>query len=222
MRVAFTLLLLAVLPATASAKKAPRKPALSPAEKLVARVQKHYSAIKKMELDFQQEYERQLTGKKTVSTGKLYTAKPDKMRWDYAKPDPAHYISDGTTLWVYEPTKKKAYKQSLAGTDLPTALTFLHGAPLTNDFAVALDPGAYGAKGDEVLKLTPKQPSARYKNIWLVVDASNQDVKESVILEATGNTNHFTFTNPAIDGAANVEDKHFVFTPPKDVKVITP
>jgi len=46
-------------------------------------------------------------------------------------------------------------------------------------------------------------------------------VKESIILEATGNVNHFTFLNMKQNAEAKVVQDHlFKFVPPKDVKVI--
>ncbi len=145
------------------------------------------------------------------------------MRWDYTKPETKYFISDGTTLWAYEPANKQAFKEDLKGQLLPVAITFLYGqGDLAKDFNASLDPGKYGAKGDLVLKLVPKQPSAQYKQLWLVVDPADYHVKESVILEASDNLNHFRFTNIKQNEAAKFSDKHFLFKPPKGVKVIVP
>ena len=43
----------------------------------------------------------------------MWVAKPGKMRWDYAKPEKKYFISDGTTLWVYEEAAHQAIQQSL-------------------------------------------------------------------------------------------------------------
>jgi hypothetical protein len=52
-----------------------------------------------------------------------------------------------------------------------------------------------------VLRLTPRQPTAQYKNLFLVVARSNYRVKESIIADAAGNKNHFRFYEPKFDVA---------------------
>jgi outer membrane lipoprotein carrier protein len=197
-------------------------PALD-AGQVVAKVQAYYDGVAKLKADFRQEYTNNVYGRSSISDGKLYIAKPGKMRWDYAKPEKKHFISDGATLWVYEEEAAQAYTQSLANVVLPVAVTFLSGqGKLTAEFDVALDPGKYGGKADICLKLTPKQPSAQYKNLWLVVDPADFHVKESIILETSDNVNHFTFAGIKANDASKVTDKSFKFSPPKGVKVIQP
>jgi len=204
------------------AQAAPAPPALT-APQVVASVQKFYLDTQKLKADFKQTYTNTVFGKSSTSTGKVYVQKPGKMRWDYVTPERKHFISDGTTLWVYEPVNKQAYKQDLKNTVLPVAVTFLYGqGDLAKDFTPTLDPGKYGVKGDLVLKLTPKQPSAQYKHLWLVVDPADYHVKESIVLEASDNLNHFRFFNFKSNAQAPFQEKHFKFVPPPGTKVITP
>lgn len=202
---------------------APAQDTKPTADQMVAKVQAYYTGITKLQADFRQIYDNTVVGKKSTSDGKVYIAKPGKMRWDYKKPN-RFFISDGTTLWVYEEANKQAFKQSLKDQVLPVAITFLYGkGDLASDFTAAPDPGAYGGKKDWVVKLTPKQPSAQYKHLWLVIDPKDGHVKESIILEVSGNTNHFKFSNIKENAAAKyVKDGLFKFVPPKGVKVIEP
>jgi outer membrane lipoprotein carrier protein len=209
-----------MLLATLFLAPAPQAPT---ADDLVAKVQTYYANTQKLKASFRQEYVNTTFGKSSTSDGKVFIEKPGKMRWDYEKPEKKYFISDGTTLWVYEEANKQAFQLSLKDQILPVAITFLYGqGNLATSFSAALDAGKYGAKGDLVVKLTPKQPSAQYKNLWLVVDPADFHVKESVILEASDNVNHFTFTNIQQNDAAKFEDKHFKFVPPAGVKVIQP
>jgi hypothetical protein len=50
-----------------------------------------------------------------------------------------------------------------------------------------------------VLKLTPKQPSAQYKNLFLVVAKDNNRVTQSIIIDSSNNVNHFHFYSPDFD-----------------------
>ena len=201
----------------------PAPPPQLTADQVVGNIQKFYVGTQKLRADFKQTYTNTVFGKSSTSTGKVFVLKPGKMRWDYAAPETKHFISDGTTLWVYEPKNKQAYKQDLKNTVLPVAVTFLYGqGDLSKDFSAKLDPGKYGAKGDLVVKLTPKQPSAQYKSLWLVVDAADFHVKESIVLEASDNLNHFRFFNFKSNAQANFQPKHFLFVPPAGTKVIEP
>ncbi len=200
--------------------------ALAPApsaDELVKKVQGYYATTQKLRADFRQEYTNTTFGRTSTSDGLLFIAKPGKMRWDYQTPEKKYFISDGTTLWVYEPASKQAFQQSLKDQILPVAVTFLYGkGDLASEFNAALDPGKYGGKDDLCVKLTPKKPEAQYKSLWLVVDPGDFHVKESVILEASDNLNHFTFNKIALNAQAKVEERLFKFVPPADVKVVKP
>jgi outer membrane lipoprotein carrier protein len=202
-------------------------PVRTPAE-VVTGVQTYYKGVQKLSADFRQEYVNTTFGKSSISDGKVFIAKPGKMRWDYAKTnnvaEKKFFISDGTTLWVYEEAQKQAFRQSLKDQLLPVAVTFLYGqGNLDAEFKAELDTsGKYGGKDDYVLKLTPKKPSAQYKLLWLVVDPTDYHVRESIIVEASDNVNRFAFVNLKQNEKAKFGDKHFKFTPPPGVKVVEP
>ena len=194
------------------------------AAQVVTGVQSYYAATQKFEATFRQKYTNTVIGKTSTSDGKVYIEKPGKMRWDYATPDVKYYISDGTTLWVYEKVNKQAFKQDLKDQLLPVAITFLYGqGDLSKDFTASLEPGKYGGKNDLVVKLVPNQPTAQYKFLWLVVDPTDFHVKESIIQEISGNLNSFAFSSIKTNAAAKyVGANLFKFVPPKGVKVVSP
>jgi outer membrane lipoprotein carrier protein len=214
-----TLLVLLALVTPALPKAVP----VLTADEVVKKVQAYYASTQKLKADFRQEYTNTTFGRASKSDGKVMIAKPGKMRWDYEKPEKKYFISDGTTLWVYEEAARQAYEQSLKDQILPVAVTFLYGqGDLAAEFTAALDPGKYGGADDLCVKLTPRKPEAQYKNLWLVVDPADFHVKESVILEASDNVNHFTFFKIFLNGQARFDDRHFKFVPPQGVKVIKP
>jgi outer membrane lipoprotein-sorting protein len=55
---------------------------------------------------------------------------------------------------------------------------------------------SWGAKDDLVLRLAPKQASAQYQNLYLVVSPKDFHVSQSVIVDSPGNVNHFQFSPP--------------------------
>lgn len=192
------------------------------ADDVVDRVQKFYERTQRLTAKFRQTYTNETFGTKRVSDGRLYIKKPGKMRWDYyAKKKSKNanvektFVSDGAMLWAVEHDQKQYAKHDLKKNMLPVAITFLYGkGDLRRDFTATLDgSGAYGAKSDYVLKLEPKKPSAQYKTLYLVVDPKNFRVKQSVVIEASGNQNHFQFFEPNTTKA--VQDAWFTFNEKK-------
>lgn len=197
------------------------------ADEVVQKVQAFYVNTQHLTALFRQTYTNTSFGKKSVSDGKVWIKKPGKMRWDYKgkkKKVKKSFISDGTTLWAVEHDNKQVMRTKIDDEVLPVAVTFLFGkGDLAKDFAPSLNTsGTYGKNKDYVLELTPRTPSAQYKKLYLVVDPGNFRVKQSIVLEASGNTNHFRFYSP--DTKKPVKDKWFTFNAKKFKKyrMVTP
>ena len=214
-------------PAPQPAKPAPsivakRVAAAPTASEILTGVQKFYAGIGGVTAKFRQEVTNATFGRSDVSSGQLIIQKPGKMRWNYfgkkRKDAPLklakEFISDGSALYVVDHENKQIIKKDLQKNLLPTAITFLYGkGDLAADFTPELDKtGAFGAKTDYVLKLTPKAPSAQYKFLYLVIAPEDFRVRESVIIDAAGNKNHFRFYEP--DFKATIDaTKAFGFNP---------
>jgi outer membrane lipoprotein carrier protein len=188
------------------------------ADQVVARVQDFYKKTQHLIAKFRQTYTNKTFGTTTVSDGMVYIKKPGKMRWDYRGKKikvEKSFISDGKMLWAVEHDNKQYFKKKIEEDLLPVAVTFLYGkGDLARDFTAALDTsGTYGAKSDYVLELTPRKPSAQYKKLYLVVDPGNYRVKQSVVIEASGNSNHFRFYEP--NTQKPVQDEWFYFNEAK-------
>jgi len=195
-------------------------PAASAADagKIVDAVQKFYQDTPQLTAKFRQTVVSGTFGKTTISDGQVYLKKPGRMRWDYVNKRDKRTISksqmsDGNTIWVVLVQNKQFFQQSLKDSALPVAVTFLTGkGDLKKEFNVALDTsGKFGEKADRVLHLTPKQPSAQFKDLYLVVDSQNDRVKQSVVINAGGDVNKFQFFEP--DTKKKVADTWFVFNP---------
>jgi outer membrane lipoprotein carrier protein len=211
--------LLVALPALAQ-KAPPPAAGRLPAKDVIAKMQAFYEKIQDLKADFKQEISSPTTGRTKTTYGVVKLKKPGKMRWDYAKPEKKHFISDGTVLWVYEPEDQQAFKQELKSQNLSAAVTFLTGkGKLADEFTFELlADGAVGQKGDYAVKLTPKVPSAQFKTITLVVDPKAFQVKLSVVATPDGGQSKVWFTG--IDLNKKLDEKVFKFTPPAGVRVI--
>lgn len=197
--------------------------ATASANDVVDSVQKFYANIKQVTASFRQSVKNDTFGTTKTSDGRVWIMKPGKMRWDYYEQKKGKtvvkksFISNGTNLHVVEHENMQVVKKSLANDLMPVAVSFLYGkGDLKSEFNAELDKsGKYGAKGELVLKLTPKQPSAQYKSLFLVVSPDNYRVTQSIIIDSSNNVNHFRFFAP--DFAKPIKESWFEFDP-KSVK----
>lgn len=187
---------------------------------VVDKVQRRYDSATDFRARFTQTLTSAAMGRKTNSAGAVMFKKPGRMRWDYEKPERATYVSDGNTLWLYEPDDQQAFKQSLSASQLPAALAFLTGkGKLANEFDITLvDKSAYAAPGDYVLGLSPKVAEPQVKSLLFVVDGKTFDVRESVITDSQGNVNDLTFAD--IKTNTKIPDGEFKWSAPSGVRII--
>lgn len=207
----------AAAPARVAQASAPAAGAAE-AGKIVDAVQKFYQDTPQFTATFRQTTVLGTFGRQQTNDGKVYLKKPGKMRWDYVnkrdkKTIAKSQMSDGNTIWVVSVQDKQYFQQSVGESSLPVAVTFLTGkGDLKREFNAALDTsGQYGGKTDRVLHLTPKKPSAQFKDLYLVVDPQNYRVKQSIVVNAGGDVNKFQFFEP--DTSKPVADTWFVFNP---------
>ena len=204
--------------AAAAAATAPTAPTAPTANGVVDNVQKFYADIKQVTAQFRQSVTNSTFGTSKTSDGTVWLMKPGKMRWDYLEKKKSKdvevtksFISNGSTLYVVDHGNKQVVKKNLQQDLMPVAVTFLYGkGDLKAAFTAELDKASkYGDKDDLVLKLTPKQPSAQYKNLILVVAKDNFRVKESIIVDSSSNVNQFRFYAPDFD--KSIKDTWFEF-----------
>lgn len=220
-----TLLLLPCVAAAAPEKTEKPKP-VPPVSvtQVVQQVQKVYEGTASLRARFVQVLEGAM-GKRQAE-GEMLLKKPGKMRWDYSKPEKKLFVADGTTLWVYEPEDEQAFKQPLSGSQLPAQVSFLFGkGRLADEFDITApekdsERAGLGGPGDIVLKLVPRVPTAQYRYLAFVVDPRSYLVKETVVYDQQGGSNHLRFSKIELNVKSGVEDRLFQFTPPAGTRVI--
>lgn len=212
----------AATPATPPTTDAAPLAARPPAAVVVGQLQKEYERTAAIKAKFAQTLAGP-TGKRQAS-GTVLLKKPGKMRWDYEKPEKKLFVADGTNLWVYEPEDEQAFKQSLSSSQLPTQVSFLFGrGKLLDDFEVSyLDGQGLGEPADLVLKLVPKVATAQYRYLVFVVSPTTHLVKETLLFDQQGGSNHIVFSTIETNPKTGVDDSRFAFTPPANTKIITP
>jgi outer membrane lipoprotein carrier protein len=211
----------AASPAPQANAQSTAKPANSEqAAPLVAKIQKFYDSSRDLHAHFDQVLKSEIGGAKKAA-GEVWLKKPGKMRWDYAKPEKKIMVSDGQTLWVYEPEDEQALKQDLRSSTLPLSVSFLLGqGKLGDEFSISLvHEEGIGGPGEAVLKLVPKTPTAAYRYLLFVVEPQSGLVRGTIIYDQQGGTNQLTFTN--VETNRGVADSKFKFTPPRGTRILS-
>ena len=185
-------------------------------EGVIDGIQKVYDTTTEFSAQFTQKYTYTLLRRTQESTGEVKFKKPGKMRWDYKTPQPKSFIVDGKAMWLYQPTDHNAFVNACfqQNSDLVAPIAFMWGqGKLREQFVVNWFQGTFGDKTDHHLELAPKTPSPVFAKLILVVDPNTFRVKQSIVVDPSGNVNQFIFTNVKYKGAA--VDKDFNFTPPQ-------
>jgi outer membrane lipoprotein carrier protein len=191
------------------------------ASEVAQRVQQRYEKVRDLSARFEQTTRRVAlgggAGDALVARGEVVFAKPGKMRWAYESPEPSLVVSDGATLWIYDPKAREVQKLALGDGYLSAAgVQFLLGeGKLLDEFGVT----ASGCGGSVVsLELTPKR-EAQYERLEMRVDRASFAVRETSVVDLFGNQTAIAFdevrenTKPAAS--------LFGFTPPAGVRVLS-
>ena len=189
-------------------------------DEVLGKIQEQYEKHADFKADFGQEALLKSLGKKQQAEGVVYFKKPGKMHWMYNKPTKQQIISDGKTLWNYQPENKQVIVSRVAQAfQSKTPSTFLAGlGNLKKDFqARFLQDPAPGAGYS--LELTPLETQGGVEKLFLVADPKNFNILQARIQDAMGNTTQITFSKIAFNN--NLADSLFTFTPPKGVEVFT-
>lgn len=195
-------------------------PALSHAEdvsEVVAKLQRKYDSITSIKADFDQEVSSKgMPAAK--SSGKVWLKKPGKMRWDYEEPARDVIVSDGKTIWLYQPDLNQAIKSAASTGASSMATDFLSGiGKIEKEFIVLLS----AAEGpNHVLTLTPKSEQQNLKKLVLEVGKKSSLVEKTVINDHFGNQTSVSFSNITLN--SKIKDSLFKYAPPKGATIIKP
>jgi len=67
------------------------------------RVQEHYLEMQSFQGNFLQTTIVESEDRRASASGIIAYQRPGKMRWEYQEPDPQLLVTDGDTLWLYDP-----------------------------------------------------------------------------------------------------------------------
>jgi outer membrane lipoprotein carrier protein len=187
-----------------------------------AQVQARYDGIRSLRARFTQTTRNVAFGgdsgpESVPASGRVEFAKPGRMRFEYETPEPSLVVSDGKTLWIYDPTAREVQVLPVSeGFLSAAAIQFLLGeGRLDQSFEVTAT--SCGPERAE-LALRPRA-EASYERIDLVVERGSGWIRETTVHDLLGNRTQVAFMDMETAGAP--DDARFRFDVPEGVKVLT-
>jgi outer membrane lipoprotein carrier protein len=225
-RIAPILLCVAALsfPGVARSEPSVDAPAAEPAGACAAavaeRVQQRYDAVRDLRARFVQRTASVALGSASGATleagGEVFFAKPGRMRWSYETPEPSLVVSDGTTLWIYDPQAEEAQQFPLGPEFLSgAAIQFLLGdGRLVDEFEI----DARDCQEARIwLLLTPRKDSS-YERLELAADRTTGEIRSTVVVDILGNRTEVELDEVTTN--TNPPAERFQFEPPAGTRVL--
>ncbi|MBF0584587.1 MAG: outer membrane lipoprotein chaperone LolA [Magnetococcales bacterium] len=181
----------------------------------VKRLQNFLLTVKTLEADFVQRIEQPESGLPAESRGHISTAKPGRFRWDYQTPNQQTIVSDGQTIWFYEPDLAQVTVGKAKRLDNTPAVLLSSDLPLHTVFSwrTTEDPQLHLP----VVHLLPKKEGS-IKEIELVLDPHRDELLKLTTRDSLGHVSHFTFEHMRINQP--IGSSRFQFEIPAHVDVI--
>ncbi len=180
-------------------------------------IQNQYEKTDDFEASFVQEYIGKVTRQSQKGEGKVYFKKKGMMRWDYRFPN-QKIISDGQTLWFYQPEEKQVLVSS---TDkMIKEFGFLMGeGDLKRDFLLITKEEGPSLKEDRVrIDIAPKEPHPAVSKLSLTIDKKTLLVIQVDVFDGLGNVTRTQFSEMKTN--VNLPASFFQFKIPPGTEVI--
>ena len=191
---------------------------------LAQAVDAHYSHLHSLQSDFTEIYRGD--GPERVESGTLWLKKPRKMRWEYRSPNDKLFVSDGETVWFYQPAERQLRKTAFRKLDdLRSPIAFLLGkTKLENELrelSKVVDQSPL-QPANTLLRGVPKSVVAQstggqVSEVQLEITPSDEIVR-IVLMEADGATTEFRFAGWKEN--LKLSDSLFQFTAPPGVETV--
>jgi outer membrane lipoprotein carrier protein len=203
---------------------APAAPTVPDLEEIVDQLQASCTRTQDLWARFHQTATNRSLGQVQEASGVFMLKRPGMMRWEYQKPEPRLFVTDGKTLWAFSPSEKQVVVQDLVeGLASRTPLSFLAGdCQLRREFAVTAveHAGTRASRTTRVLDLRPSRDDAGIARMLLEVNLQGFTIERTTLFDAAGNTTVIALTNLKLN--SGLSDRQFRFTPPAGVTVVTP
>jgi len=191
-------------------------PAPANLDMLLDRIQQHYQSTKSFSARFDETITR-LGAAPLQRSGIIYYEKPGKLRWEFEGSQPETIVSDGKTIYDYDPALNQVVETPLAqASRSDAAAAFLLGAGnVKRDFkAEAIK--APNSSGLVHVALTPKQGG---QIIEAGIERKTYNIATLSFGDAMGNRTNLSFSNIELNRPLHASQ--FMFTPPDGADIVS-
>ncbi|NWG03142.1 MAG: outer membrane lipoprotein chaperone LolA [Syntrophaceae bacterium] len=192
----------------------------STGQEVLKEIQSRYEKTNDFEANFIQEYLGKVMIQANRGEGKVYFKKKGMMRWDYTLPN-QKLISDGRTLWYYQPEEKQVFLSDISKVIRErTPLAFLAGeGNISRDFNVLNLNESVSQKEDHyIIELSLKEPLATLSKLILTVDKKTFTILQTDVFDGLGNVTRTRFFD--IKTNVGLSSTFFQFAIPPGTEVI--
>jgi len=180
------------------------------------RLQQHYQATKSFSAKFDQTITR--AGAPPLQrSGVIYYQKPGKLRWEFEGSQPETIVSDGKTIYDYDPGLNQVVETPLAQAfRSQAAAAFVLGAGnVKRDFKAEVI-SAPDSPGVVQVALTPKLGGER---IEAGIERKTYNIATLSIVNAMGSRTSFSFSNIMLNQP--LQPSQFTFAPPNGADIVS-
>ncbi len=183
---------------------------------LLGRLQQHYQRTKSFSAKFDETIMR--AGAPPLKrTGVIYYQKRGKLRWEFEGPQPETIVSDGKTIYDYDPALNQVVETPLnQAFHSQAAAAFLLGAgSIKHDFT-AEPVSVPSSDGLAHVALTPKNGGER---IEAGIDRNTYNIVTLTIYDAMGNRTELSFSSIELNQPMKLSQ--FEFSPPSGADIVS-
>lgn len=150
--------------------------------------------------------------KKKVSSGSFSFARPNRFRFDYAKPYAQSIVSDGQKVWFHDPDLNQVTVRQVADALGSTPVALLTGTSIEKTFDLKNQPDQGGL---EWVMATPREAGGTIQ--WLKAGFKGKGLVAVEIADSFGQRSLLSFDKLATDVAVAPEAFRFAVPPGADV-----
>ena len=190
-------------------------------ESAISSLQKRYSTIQDLQMEFFQNYKSPRRATK-AEAGILFLKRPGKMRWEYKTPTEKLFVSNGKVVYFYLPGEHQVQKTKVReSSDQRIHFLFLLGrGNLKRDFSKI--EWASDMKpvfpGNRMIYAYPKKGIDEFFRILMEFDPYHYQLQRVTVFEIDGATSEFVFTN--IRENIGIKANLFDFKVPPNVELL--
>jgi outer membrane lipoprotein carrier protein len=150
--------------------------------------------------------------KKKVSSGSFSFARPNRFRFDYAKPYAQTIVSDGQKVWFHDPDLNQVTVRKMGDALGSTPVALLTGSSIEKTFDLKGQPDQGGL---EWVMATPKDSGGTIQ--WLKAGFKGKALMAVEIADSFGQRSMLSFDKLATDVVVAPEAFRFAVPPGADV-----